>query len=932
MAVRSVELIIDNKRADFESADALALRVFIRSFDLSEIDKKGGNYTLNLNIPRTKNNNEIVGFVGFDQPKPFAKAQQLPCVLRSDGAQVMKGVFSIKKVEKNRFVCDFIGDNVSWADLLKNKRLNEIQSFPKIAYSGTRGTNYKPWPDNEPDTATLWELWNEDDELVNGFNLPLVSYGNFPAPSDSPFANAQGIRGQFILWNQPDYPLDWSAFKPAPFERAIVKAMFADAGYEVSGNYFSRVDFENTNLPYRSEDNEEPNWNWGLLARFSADYGLSSVNFSNPVCFPAVTDDQYLLCSVQSSIGSNVIPAGVGQSIIWNFDQIGWNNYNLFDISTDRFNALRDAIYRFRLQISVQGGGISGASVTILKNGIAPIYVETKPAAPSIPFSIDEQFQLVFGDYIQILVTITGASILTPQTVPAILEINQVEEQGLIYGQTIQYGPTPFDLVYFIKANLYTQPALQSITQDYRENYTYTTTYIRDSVDIYGNRLLQTYRVPASGYYKAKFSCENISSYDGSNYIAMVVVRSSDDYGGDFGLGLWDPSTNEFSSQVKSVLNLTGSTQSFNIFADGFFAQKDDTVELVFGMLSAGGIRVLSGSDWSFYCYPITDVNEAQAQFPDARPEDLDAYVLPYYLSADLVLPKTTQIEFLSAVLRTYNLFLYVNEKTKTVSINTRDAYFMPSGQSVDWSGKTSLKDATADLQSNFNVARFELLRDEDDLAFTDSRFETDVVKVLGGTLPKQSDKVIETYYAPTVNRLYKVTNGLSVYLPTMYGATELSATLVDLDEGNVIPSFKYLMRVAKWQGLRVFDRERPLYVEEEAYSDVFPALGGQFVIPVCYFDDPYAPYTDSEVFTFSDRQVGSTTLRGLYQRFYDIYVSRLAEQVRVNLEVYLTPADIADLDPRRPVRIGSQLFYVNLVDGYNPMTDDVTKVELVKV
>ena len=155
MAVRSVELLIDNQRADFSSSEDLALRVFIRSFDLSEIDKKGGNYTLNLNIPRTKNNNAIVGFVGFDQPKPFLKAQRLPCVLRADGAQIMKGVFSVKKVEKFRFVCDFIGDNVSWSDLVRDKRLNELESFPQLAYSGTRGTNHVAWPENEPNTVTL---------------------------------------------------------------------------------------------------------------------------------------------------------------------------------------------------------------------------------------------------------------------------------------------------------------------------------------------------------------------------------------------------------------------------------------------------------------------------------------------------------------------------------------------------------------------------------------------------------------------------------------------------------------------------------------------------------------------------------------------------------------------------------------------------------
>jgi hypothetical protein len=50
-----------------------------------------------------------------------------------------------------------------------------------------------------------------------------------------------------------------------------------------------------------------------------------------------------------------------------------------------------------------------------------------------------------------------------------------------------------------------------------------------------------------------------------------------------------------------------------------------------------------------------------------------------------------------------------------------------------------------------------------------------------------------------------------------------------------------------------------------------------------------------------------------------------------VSLYLLLNNLDIKNIDFTKLVRIGTSLYYLNLVDGYNPLSNELTKVELLK-
>jgi hypothetical protein len=70
-----------------------------------------------------------------------------------------------------------------------------------------------------------------------------------------------------------------------------------------------------------------------------------------------------------------------------------------------------------------------------------------------------------------------------------------------------------------------------------------------------------------------------------------------------------------------------------------------------------------------------------------------------------------------------------------------------------------------------------------------------------------------------------------------------------------------------------------------------------------------------------------------LYKFYYEDYVYNLnsKDSKLVSLYLLLNNLDIKNIDFTKLVRIGTTLYYLNLVDGYNPLSNELTKVELLK-
>ena len=273
--MRNIKFRINNKLADFYNTSDLAPRIYKRVFDVENIDFIGGDYTLNLKLPKTKNNNKIFNFLGEVQNGlTFNNLRRFNAEIELDGDIVISGSLSVDRIFKDYYQCTIIGENISFAEILDQLSLRDIKSFNKPLFSGARSTAYSPFNNQYPNSVGLRDIQmdafgNSYDEDDFEFCLPLISYGNFPAPSSYTFSNRSASEGEFHFYNTSTEYLPPTAFFPSPYIRPIIKNIFKDQGYNVAGDFFEKDEYKNIFLPYTSADAEPQNY--GLLGRIDID-------------------------------------------------------------------------------------------------------------------------------------------------------------------------------------------------------------------------------------------------------------------------------------------------------------------------------------------------------------------------------------------------------------------------------------------------------------------------------------------------------------------------------------------------------------------------------------------------------------------------------------------------------------------------------------
>ena len=110
--MRNIKFRINNKLADFYNTSDLAPRIYKRVFDVENIDFKGGDYTLNLKLPKTKTNNKIFSFLGEVQNNlTFNSLRRFAAEIELDGDIVISGSLTIDRIFKEYYQCTIIGEN-----------------------------------------------------------------------------------------------------------------------------------------------------------------------------------------------------------------------------------------------------------------------------------------------------------------------------------------------------------------------------------------------------------------------------------------------------------------------------------------------------------------------------------------------------------------------------------------------------------------------------------------------------------------------------------------------------------------------------------------------------------------------------------------------------------------------------------------------------
>ncbi len=212
---------------DITSSDDFPLSLSFQNFDIRDFNSRSGSFSKSFKVPATKNNNILFNHIykdGNDDRRNILK--DLPSTIYADNLPIISGKLRLTQIYKNTEVleydCVFLGDNMNWADNIKNLDLDELKfsSESYTAYPPDIEANYV----YENTRTTYPDYESNKDNLV----YPLLTVGE----GDSPLDNT----------------LD-SDFIPAVFVKNVWDKIFQAQGYKVSSTFCNSDLFKSLIMP-----------------------------------------------------------------------------------------------------------------------------------------------------------------------------------------------------------------------------------------------------------------------------------------------------------------------------------------------------------------------------------------------------------------------------------------------------------------------------------------------------------------------------------------------------------------------------------------------------------------------------------------------------------------------------------------------------------
>lgn len=265
------------------------------------------------------------------------------------------------------------------------------------------------------------------------------------------------------------------------------------------------------------------------------------------------------------------------------------------------------------------------------------------------------------------------------------------------------------------------------------------------------------------------------------------------------------------------------------------------------------------------------------------------------------VAPDIGQIEFLGGVLRHFNLYLLVDDRTGLASIAPRQD--LPAS-ALDLTDSAAVDAVTVVKQPQ--QIRLAYAREEGEELYPLEAFDE---RHTNGGGYHNGEAVYESTFAGTGTRAYLLPEQrVSLAIPTLNTLDEMAKPLGELGDGRQGFKLDYLPRLLRWEGLTLVPAAaEPLYVQDATQNLVTEGW-------------PRTSFPD---------QLAYNTADGLYQTQFERHLTRLARAARTRIQVRLSPTDIEAIRQAPAVRIGVTVYQVEWVDY---VADNASTLQLIRL
>ena len=215
-------------KLDLTDSENFPLAMSFAVSDGKKLESIFGDYSKSFQVPATKNNQKLLGFI--DNPITTDRKeviQKHPCRVIVDGVEMMTGklkiVGSSQKRKVDLYDCVFYGGNADWGSMLKDRRMCDVNfelgdSFTIPLNTGLLTYDYIY-------ITGSWAIGSSTTDIV----YPLCSYGDF-------FPTGTG--GHVNRFDAGEPSQDWRYWV---YVRNTLEYIFKATGYKIESTFLSQL-------------------------------------------------------------------------------------------------------------------------------------------------------------------------------------------------------------------------------------------------------------------------------------------------------------------------------------------------------------------------------------------------------------------------------------------------------------------------------------------------------------------------------------------------------------------------------------------------------------------------------------------------------------------------------------------------------------------
>jgi hypothetical protein len=197
--------IINEVELDYKSRFDVAPRIYKQTIDPVNLENALGDFTLNLRLPKTVNNDKALRYINdFQKEGSFYNIPLLNAELIVNNTLIIRGQFYISKITPENYECYIIGENISWKNLFTTDSIRNLRVFPaeeRIFFVGYKNNlsgffnQQRAWLFETtsvidirlPVSNTIVKLYNNQAAFDFSGNTPIQIADLYPIGNDSIF-------------------------------------------------------------------------------------------------------------------------------------------------------------------------------------------------------------------------------------------------------------------------------------------------------------------------------------------------------------------------------------------------------------------------------------------------------------------------------------------------------------------------------------------------------------------------------------------------------------------------------------------------------------------------------------------------------------------------------------------------------------------------